>query len=79
MYSLGDLPLINMATIRLFAGFLELKYETDAANYSLFIPVATEDGKRKVEGFAKYQLVRKSYERDEMLTFETGESGEVSA
>lgn len=79
MHSLGDLPLINEATLRLFNGYLEIKYETDAANYLLYIPIATEDGKRKVDGFTKYQLVRKANERDDMLTFETGESGEVSA
>jgi len=58
MHGIGDLQLVSDATIRVFDGFMQILYETDAATYQVCIPFITEKGKRETDGFTKYQLVR---------------------
>ena len=58
MHGIGDLQLVSGATIRVFNGFMQILYETDAASYQVCIPFMTETGKRESDGFTKYQLVR---------------------
>lgn len=58
MHGIGDLPLIGGVTLRVYEGFLQVMYETDAATYQVYIPFATEGGVRNAEGYSTYQLVR---------------------
>jgi hypothetical protein len=71
MHALGDLPLVNDVVLKVYAGFLKISYETDAATYELYVPFADEAGKRSSTGFAKYQLVRSDIEPKDELTYQT--------
>ena len=73
MHALGDLPLSNDVVLQVYAGFLKISYETDAATYELYIPFADEAGKRFSTGFTKYQLVRSDIEPEDDLTYQTEE------
>lgn len=73
MHALGDLPLVNNVTLQVYAGFLKIAYETDAATYELYVPFADEAGKRSSTGFAKYQLVRNAMTPEDDLTYQTEE------
>ena len=71
MHALGDLPLINEVTIQAYEGFLKFSYETDAANYELFVPLVDESAKRSKVGFTKYQLVRNHQSPEDDCSFQT--------
>lgn len=73
MHALGDLPLINDVVLQVYAGFLKISYETDAANYELYVPFADEAGKRISTGFCKYQLVRKFESVEDDPSYQTEE------
>lgn len=71
MHALGDLPLINDVTIQVYEGFLKFSYETDAANYELYVPFVDESAKRCNDGFTKYQLVRNHQSPEDDPSFQT--------
>lgn len=73
MHGIGDLPLVSDTTIRVFAGFLQIQYETDAATYQVCIPFATEKGERETEGFTKYQLVRADIDPEDDPSYQSEE------
>ena len=73
MHGIGDLQLVSDATIRVFNGFMQILYETDAATYQVCIPFVTEKGERETEGFIKYQLVRSDIDPEDDPTYQTEE------
>lgn len=73
MHGIGDLQLVSDATIRVFAGLMQILYETDAATYQVCIPFVTEKGKRETKGFTKYQLVRSDIDPEDDLSYQSEE------
>ncbi len=71
MHGIGDLQLVSDATIRVFSGFMQIVYETDAAAYQVCIPFVTEKGERETEGFSKYQLVRSCINPEDDPSYQT--------